>query len=85
MSPLRERRVTLLLSEEEYGKLEELVENRGVTASDVIRLLIQKDWEFSHHLSPLERDSALAQAGKEARLAGIVRGVTGARKPVKKK
>jgi hypothetical protein len=74
MSPVRERRVTLLLSEDEYGKLEHLVEDRGVTASDVIRLLIQKDWEFSHHLSPLERDSALTEAGKEARKASLLAG-----------
>ena len=62
MTIVRNRQLNVLLTEEQRSKLEHLAKERGVTASDVVRLLIRREYECSEFLSPLERDAALGYA-----------------------
>ena len=63
----RTRQVNLLLSKDEHKKLGELAEERGLTVSDVLRLLIRREAEVSPYLTAFERDAALGQAHMDAR------------------
>jgi hypothetical protein len=66
MSPIdRKRQMNINLSEHEFGLLEHIADTRGVTASDVVRLMIRRDWEAISYLTPLELDAAIANAAKE--------------------
>jgi hypothetical protein len=67
MAPIeRKRQLNVNLSEGEFGRLEQLANDRGVTSSDVVRLLIRREFEVSAYLTPLESDHALAAAAQLA-------------------